>query len=93
MANLNIVHLIGRLTRDPEMHYIPSGSGVTTFGLAVNHYFRSSDGEKREETCFVDVQRTAVHFGPEPCRPQFFIDFFGIGYQFIIDGKGYDLHR
>ena len=54
MANLNKVILIGRLTRDPETRFIPSGSGVTNFGLAINRVYNAG-GEKREEVCFVDV--------------------------------------
>lgn len=56
MANLNKVLLIGRLTRDPELRYTPSGSPVTEFGLAVNRSFTDSSGERRENTCFVDIQ-------------------------------------
>jgi len=55
MANLNKVMLIGRLTRDPELKYIPSGAGVAEFGLAVNRYYNSANGEKKEDTCFLDV--------------------------------------
>ena len=57
MANLNKVLLIGRLTRDPETRTIPSGTTVTSFGLAVNRtYTRRDSGEKVEETCFVDIE-------------------------------------
>lgn len=55
MANLNKVFLIGRLTRDPEVRYTPSGQAVVDFGLAVNRVFNAQNGEKREETCFVDI--------------------------------------
>jgi single-strand DNA-binding protein len=55
MANLNKVFLIGRLTRDPELRYTPGGMGVTEFGLAVNRVYTTASGEKKEETCFVDV--------------------------------------
>ncbi len=55
MANLNKVLLIGRLTRDPELRYIQSGSAVAEFGLAVNREWNTPQGEKREQTCFVDV--------------------------------------
>ena len=53
--NLNKVFLIGRLTRDPEMRYTPQGSPVTSFGLAVNRNFVTKTGEKKEETCFVNL--------------------------------------
>src|SRR5256884_6496188 len=46
--NLNKVMLIGRLTRDPEMRYTPSGSPVTSFSLATNRYGQTTDGEKKE---------------------------------------------
>lgn len=44
---MNLVVLIGRLTRDPELRYIPnSGTPVTTFTLAVN---RKLTKEKKQE--------------------------------------------
>ena len=55
MANLNKVFLIGNLTRDPELRYIPSGTAVTTFTVASNRAYTLASGEKREEACFVRV--------------------------------------
>jgi single-strand DNA-binding protein len=55
MANLNRVLLIGNLTRDPEVRYTPKGTPVTEIGLAVNRVYSGEDGEKKEETTFVDV--------------------------------------
>lgn len=55
MANLNRVFLMGNLTRDPEVRYIPSGRAVGDLRLAVNRTFQTSDGEKRDETCFVSI--------------------------------------
>ncbi len=55
MANYNKVILMGNLTRDPELRYTPSGTAVADFGLAVNRRRRGNDGERRDETCFVDV--------------------------------------
>ena len=55
MANLNRVLLIGNLTRDPEVRYTPKGTAVADIGLAVNRVYSGEDGEKREETTFVDV--------------------------------------
>jgi single-strand DNA-binding protein len=46
---LNRVILIGRLTRDPELKYTPSGTAVATFTLAINRRFN------KEETDFIDV--------------------------------------
>jgi len=55
MANLNRVLLIGNLTRDPEVRYTPKGTAVADIGLAVNRVYSAEDGEKKEETTFVDV--------------------------------------
>lgn len=57
MANLNKVMLIGNLTRDPELRYVPSGTAVANFSIAVNRIYKSQSGEKKKETCFV---RTVV---------------------------------
>ena len=55
MASLNKVLLIGNLTRDPELRYIPSGTAVANFGLATNRVYTTQDGERKEEVCFVDI--------------------------------------
>lgn len=55
MSDLNKVFLIGNLTRDPELRYIPSGAAVTNFSLAINRTFTTQTGEKKEEVCFVRV--------------------------------------
>ncbi len=55
MANLNKVFLIGNLTRDPELRYIPSGTAVATFTVASGRVYTASSGERKEETCFVRV--------------------------------------
>lgn len=55
MASLNKVMLIGNLTRDPELRYIPSGSAVTSFTVAMNRVYKLQTGEKKEEVSFVRV--------------------------------------
>lgn len=55
MPSLNKVMLMGNLTRDPEVRYTPKGTAVTDVGLAINRFFTSENGEKREETTFVDI--------------------------------------
>jgi single-strand DNA-binding protein len=55
MASFNRVILVGNLTRDPELRYIPSGTAVTDVGLAVNDRRKAANGEWVEETTFVDV--------------------------------------
>lgn len=56
MASFNRVILLGNLTRDPQLRYLPSGSAVCEFGLATNRKWRDKDGNMKEEVCFVDVE-------------------------------------
>jgi len=55
MASFNRVILMGNLTRDPEMRYIPSGLAVTDIGLAVNDRRRAPSGDWIDEVTFVDI--------------------------------------
>jgi len=55
MASLNKVFLIGNLTRDPELRYVPSGTAVATFTIAVNRVYMTQSGEKKEQTSFLRV--------------------------------------
>lgn len=50
---LNRIILIGRLTRDPELRYVPSGHPVASFTLAVDRPFVSQQGERG--TDFIDI--------------------------------------
>jgi single-strand DNA-binding protein len=52
---LNKVLLIGRLGRDPEMRYTPSGRPVTTFSVATNRTWNTSEGDKRTETEWFNI--------------------------------------
>ena len=54
-ASFNKVMLMGNLTRDPELRYLPSGQAVTTFSIAVNRTYNSQSGEKKEEVTFVRI--------------------------------------
>lgn len=52
---LNKVMIIGHLGRDPEMRYTPSGRPVTTFSVATNRSWNTSDGERHTETEWFNV--------------------------------------
>lgn len=52
---LNKVMIIGRIGRDPEMRYTPSGRPVTTFSVGTTRTWNTSDGEKRSETEWFNV--------------------------------------
>lgn len=55
MSEMNVVLLMGNLTRDPEVRYTSSGTAICSLGLAINRSYRTQDGKDHEETCFVDV--------------------------------------
>lgn len=46
---MNRVILVGRLTKDPELRYTPSGAAVATFTLAVNRTFTNQQGEREAD--------------------------------------------
>jgi len=43
-GDLNNFIGIGRLTRDPELRYTPSGKGVCKFGIAINRTYKNQEG-------------------------------------------------
>lgn len=55
MADLNKVFLMGRLTGDPDLRRTTSGSAVTELRLATTRSWAGRDGERRDETLFIDV--------------------------------------
>ena len=53
MASYNKVILMGNLTRDPELKYLPSGTAVANFGLAMNEtYTDRQTGERKGRGLF-----------------------------------------
>jgi single-strand DNA-binding protein len=56
MASFNKILLMGNLTRDPELSYLPSQTAVVEFGLAVNRRYKGKDGQNKEDTCFIDCR-------------------------------------
>ena len=56
MASYNKIILVGNLTRDPQLSYLPSQMPVCEFGLAVNHRWRDKDGQQRDQVCFIDCR-------------------------------------
>jgi single-strand DNA-binding protein len=56
MANtVNRVIIMGNLARDIEMRYSGRGSAFAKSSIALNHVWRSREGEKKEEVSFIDV--------------------------------------
>ncbi len=56
MASFNQVIILGNLTRDVELRHTPSNQAVANIGLAMNRQYQTKDGERREETTFVDCE-------------------------------------
>lgn len=55
MASFNKVILLGNLTRDPETRVTATGNTICKLGMAVSRAYSTRDGERREETTFVDI--------------------------------------
>ena len=56
MPALNRVQLIGRLGKDPEGKFTPTGKQVTHFSLAVTNRWKSKDGETKEYTEWIHIE-------------------------------------
>lgn len=55
MASFNKVILLGNLTRDPETRVTANGNTICKLGMAVSRVYSTRDGERKEETTFVDI--------------------------------------
>jgi len=79
MNSFNRVILLGNLTRDPEVRYIPSGTAVASFSLAVNRKFKQGD-ETKDEVSYIDI----IAFGKtaENCG-----QYLGKGDAVLIEGR------
>lgn len=55
MKSVNLVVLMGNMTRDPELRYTPNGKAVASFGLAVNRQYKDASGEVKKEVDFFDI--------------------------------------
>ncbi|MCK4325568.1 single-stranded DNA-binding protein [bacterium] len=80
MANLNSVFLIGRLTRDPELRYVPSGKAVANLNLATSQVFTTQAGERKEDVCFVRI--TVWGKQAENCS-----QYLSKGSQIFVEGR------
>lgn len=77
---LNKVMIIGRLGRDPEMRYTPSGSPVTSFSVGTNRSWNTANGERHTETEWFNV----VAWGSlaEICK-----QYLSKGQQVYLEGR------
>jgi len=79
-ASLNKVFIMGNLTRDPELRYVPSGAAVANFTVAVNRAYKDKTGERREDASFIRV----VVWGKmaETCG-----EYLAKGRQVLVEGR------
>ena len=56
MPSLNRIQLIGRLGKDPENRFTPTGKTVAHFSLAISERWKSAEGESKENTEWVNVE-------------------------------------
>ena len=78
--NYNKVIFGGRLTRDVETKTLPSGAEIAELGLAASSTWKTKEGEKKEEVCFVD----AVAFGR---TAEVLAQYFKKGHRILVEGK------
>jgi len=81
MVSFNRVIVAGNLTRDPETRFIPSGTAVTEFSIAVNYRYKSkATNESREEVSYFDI----VVFGKmgENCA-----EYLSKGRPVLVEGR------
>ena len=77
---LNKVLLIGNLTRDPEVKFLPSGQAVAKFTVATSRFFKNRDGERQEETTFVDCEAWGK-------TAEFINQWFQKGKKIFVEGR------
>lgn len=81
MAGYNKVILLGNLTRDPDVRYLPNGTAVASFGIAVNRIYNDRQtGEQKKEVCFVDI--TAFGRTAEICG-----EYLHKGRPVLVEGR------
>jgi len=78
--NLNKAIIIGRITKEPELKALPTGTKVCSFSVATNEVFKTKDGEKKESTEFHNV----VVFGN---MAENVAKYMGKGNEIYIEGK------
>jgi single-strand DNA-binding protein len=56
VPSLNRVQLIGRLGKDPESRFTPTGKKVASFSLAVGQRWKGADGKVKEQTEWFNIE-------------------------------------
>ncbi len=61
MSDINYVTVVGRLTRDPEIRFAPTGMAVATFSVATNHRYQDKGGQWKDEAAFIPCAAFGNH--------------------------------
>lgn len=72
--------MLGNLTRDCVLRYLPNGGAVCTTGIATNRKFKKADGSQGEEVCFIDI----TFFGRSA---EIANQYLGRGKKVLIEGR------
>ncbi len=80
MQSYNKVLLMGNLTRDPQLKFLPNQMAVAEFGIACNRKFKTKAGEEREEVLFADCSA----FGK---TGELINQFFTKGKPIFVEGR------
>jgi len=76
----NKVIIIGRLTRDIELKYLPSGSAIAKCSIASNYRYKMQNGEQKDESCFLEFSI----FGK---RGEIFNQYVRKGSKVMLEGR------
>lgn len=79
-SSLNKVMLMGNITRDIELRHTGSNKAVATIGLAMNHKWKTPEGEQKEEVVFVDCDAWGK-------TAELIAQFFAKGRPILIEGR------
>jgi single-strand DNA-binding protein len=80
MSGFNKVILMGNLTRDPQLSFLPTNTPVCEFSIATSRTFKKQDGSQGEETCFTDCKI----FGK---RAEVINQYFKKGEPILVEGR------
>jgi single-strand DNA-binding protein len=79
-SSLNKVMLMGNITRDIELRHTPSNLAVATIGMAMNHRWRTPEGEQKEDVTFVDCDAWGK-------TAELIAQYFAKGRPIMIEGR------
>ena len=78
---MNTVNLIGRIGKDIELKYLPSGTAIASFAIAIDQSYKDKNGQKVDKTSWIDI----VAFKGAETINQYFTKGDRIGIQGELD--------